>query len=122
MGYADGYPLGLSNQATVRVYPPNGDLPVPPGVHPPGGVDCPVLGRVNMDQITIDLTDMVKALTDPANDKPLADAQQLRTAEVELYSDDPDAPHALARLAALADSHAYELLCRLSPGLPRVYV
>ena len=41
VGYADGYPRGLSNRATVRVR----------------GRDVPIRGRVSMDQISIDLTD-----------------------------------------------------------------
>jgi len=41
VGYADGYPWRLSNRATVRV----------------AGTAVPVVGRVSMDMISIDLTD-----------------------------------------------------------------
>ena len=109
VGYADGYPLGLSGRGSVGVRRPDSQE----------RCDCPVLGRVNMDQITVDLTDLVKEAGSGAHD---FDPSSLRGAEVEIYSDDPSAPHAVSRLAELAQSNAYELLCRLSPTLPRVYV
>lgn len=108
VGYGDGYPLALSStperHATVRVQF--------------RGVwhDCPVVGRVNMDQLSIDLTDAVKALGLDAG------GEALREAEVEIYSSDPDAPNALHKLADHAGSHCYEMLCRLGGELPRVYV
>ena len=95
-GYADGYPLGLGNRALVRVRPAD----APP-------VDAPVRGKVNMDQIVIDLTD--------------APAAAGVGTEIELISGDLDAPCALPRLAALAGSSCYEMLCRLSSRLPRRY-
>lgn len=104
VGYADGYPRALSNRSVVR-------LPECAGGKP---AYAPVLGRVNMDQIVIDLTDTpgIPAIASGINPAPL----------VEIISDDPAQPHALHRLAALADSNAYEMLCRLSPRLPRKYV
>lgn len=42
VGYADGYPIGLSNKGNVLVQ----------------GRRCPVLGRVTMDYLIIDLTDL----------------------------------------------------------------
>ncbi|MEX0775140.1 MAG: hypothetical protein WD042_05435 [Phycisphaeraceae bacterium] len=41
---------------------------------------------------------------------------------VELVSNDPASPCALLRLAEIAGTHCYEMLCRLSPRLPRRYV
>lgn len=98
VGHGDGYPAALSNNATVRVL----------------GTDCRVLGQVSMDQIVIDLTDV------PANDAP-QDPASLMGAEAEVYSNDPDAPHALPKLAELAGTRVYEMLCRLSPRLSRRY-
>jgi len=101
VGHGDGYPVALSNQASVRV----------------NHTDCKVLGTVSMDQIVVDLTD---ALHDPiagTEQPPEAILGQL----VEVYSNDPAAPHALPKLAQLAGTNAYELLCRLSPNLPRKY-
>ncbi|MDZ4858982.1 MAG: alanine racemase [Candidatus Hydrogenedentes bacterium] len=45
VGYADGYPLSLSNRASVLVR----------------GKRCPVRGRVSMDQIVIDITGLPQA-------------------------------------------------------------
>lgn len=104
VGYGDGYPLSLSNRASVRVLPKEGEPDVPP-------LQAPVLGRVNMDQIVIDLTDF--AADDPG---------RLIDAPVEVISNDPNAANSLPALAALASSSPYEMLCRLSPALPRKYV
>ncbi|MEM9420424.1 MAG: alanine racemase [Planctomycetota bacterium] len=108
VGYGDGYPLALSSTkercAKVRVR------------FADAWHECDVLGRVNMDQLTIDLTDLAKQLDDEA------DEQTLRGAEVEVYSNDPDTPNALHQLAEQAGSHCYELLCRLGAHVPRVYV
>lgn len=95
VGYADGYPLSLTNKGIVRVGP---DL-----------IPCPVRGQVNMDQIIIDLTD---------HPDPTAGVNT----EVELIARDPKAPNALPRLAELADSSCYEMLCRLSNRVQRRYV
>ena len=98
VGYGDGYPLGLGNKAQVRLLDQN-DTPT----H-----TCNVLGRVNMDQIVIDLTDAADG-----------DPQQLMQQGVEVISADPDAPNALPRLASLAGLHCYAMLCQLSPQVPR---
>jgi alanine racemase len=92
VGYADGYPLSLSNRGVVRV----------------GAELCPVpvRGQINMDQIIIDLTDAPSAGID---------------SPVELISREPDAPNALPKVARLAGSNCYELLCRLSPRAQRRY-
>lgn len=89
-GHGDGYPSTLSNNASVRLITPERDT------H-----DCPVRGRVNMDQIILDITDVP------------GDPQRLMNAEVEIYSADPDAPNTVPRLADRAGSHVYEMLCRL---------
>jgi len=99
VGYGDGYPHGLSNRGTVRVLTAEG---------PP--VSAPVVGRVNMDQLVVDLTDVPQG------------REALLQGEVEIYSNDPASPNALPTLASLAGSHCYELLCRLSPNLPRRYI
>ncbi|XAM00836.1 alanine racemase [Phycisphaeraceae bacterium D3-23] len=99
VGHGDGYPVALSNRATVRV----------------NHTDCRVLGQVSMDQIVIDLTD---AAHDPIAGVP-QDPATLMGQEVEVYSNDPDAANALPKLAKLAGTNVYELLCRLSPTLVR---
>ncbi len=93
VGYADGYPLSLSNKSVVRV----GEQLAP----------AEVRGKVNMDQLIVDLTTIPDVDID---------------SEVEVYSDDPAAPNALHVLAEKGQTSCYELLCRLSPKLTRRYV
>lgn len=93
VGYADGYPLLLSNQGVIRV-----GAKLQP---------AKVIGRVNMDQLIVDLTDA-------------ADAQIGSLAE--LISNDPAAPNSMHQLAMQAQSHPYEMLCRISERVPRKYL
>ncbi len=102
VGYAEGYPLALSNRAVVRVLGGQG-RPI---------LDAPVLGRVSMDQIVVDLTEL----------SGQRGARVGVGSTVELVSDDPSSPCALPRLAHLAGSSCYEMLCRLSPRVPRRYI
>jgi alanine racemase len=99
VGYADGYPLALSNRGSVGLLD-NSQVVVN---------EAPVLGKVSMDQIVIDLTDT------RAGEGALG-------RQVELISNDTDSPRALNRVAELAGSSPYELLCGLSPRLARRYV
>lgn len=95
VGYADGYPLALSDKAVVVL---------PELLIAGRAAVAPVRGRINMDQIVIDLTDIPGVAVGTA---------------VDLISDDPSSPCALPKLAKLANSHCYELLTRLSPRLVR---
>lgn len=104
VGYGDGYPLALGNQASVRVILDDS------GAY----LDAPVLGRVSMDQLSIDLTDAPIC----ANE---GDIQSLMGATVHIISDDPAAPNSVPNLARLANSHPYDITCRLSKDLPRKY-
>ncbi len=96
-GYGAGYPWALGNKSSVRVLDANGN----------SLGDAPLRGQVNMDQIVIDLTDLPASIAVGSH--------------VELISPDPAAPCSLPKLAALAASTPYELLCRLSPRLTRSY-
>jgi alanine racemase len=100
VGYGDGYPLSLSNKGTVVIRDDATNH----------AYRAPVLGRVNMDQIVVDLTDCADALTPEVGTM------------VEVISSDPASPCALPHLAELAHSSCYEMLCRLSSRLPRRYV
>ncbi|MEM1445465.1 MAG: alanine racemase [Planctomycetota bacterium] len=102
-GYGDGYPLALSNQGRVVLRIDDATSAI-----------CRVVGRVNMDQLVIDVTTTVQQLD--------LTPEALLGCEVDLYGDQPDAPNAINHLADRIGSHAYELLCRLNPRLPRVYV
>ena len=90
IGYGDGYPRCLSNRANVQVR----------------GVAAPLRGRVSMDQLIIDLTEVPGA--------QIGD-------EVEIISPRPSAPNSVDNLARLADTIPYEITCRLGgPRLRRV--
>lgn len=91
IGYGDGYFRSLSNQAVVSVH----------------GSEAPVRGRVSMDQITIDLTDIPSAQVGD---------------EVEIISSDPSAPNSVENLARLADTIPYEITCRLGHEIRHVLV
>lgn len=91
VGYADGYPRCLSNRGTVRVR----------------GRDVPILGRVAMDQVIVDVTDVPGATVGD---------------EVEIISSDPEAPHSVESLARLAGTIPYEITCRLGERVRRLAV
>jgi alanine racemase len=115
VGYADGYPRALSNRGVVRLTGLEWDRPrtmgpleerPDPGV---AGKYARVVGRVSMDQITIDVTD--------------SPADLCRVGmEVEVVGADKDGPNHLPLIGTLSNSITHELLCRISPHLERVYV
>lgn len=86
VGYADGYNRRLSNRAEVLVR----------------GRRVPVVGRVSMDLVTIDVTDVP--------DAALGD-------EVVLLGDTITAEE----LAAKLDTISYEVFCNVSKRVPRLY-
>ena len=87
VGYADGYNRKLGGKATVLI----------------GSQIAPVIGRVSMDSITVDVTNI-----DPAH---------LQHGSVELLHDRYD----LSRMAVDADTIAYEILTRLGTRPARHY-
>jgi len=91
VGYGDGYFRSLSNRSSMRIR----------------GRDVPIRGRVSMDQIIIDLTDVPQA--------QIGD-------EVEIISPNPTAPHSVETLARHADTIPYEITCRLGRRVRRVLV
>ena len=111
VGYADGYPIGVgagaarSKPARVGVIVRDGDRAQPQY--------APVIGSVNMDQITIDLTDCT------ADD--VGGPQIGIGTTVELISPEPGAPNYLSELARTAGTIPHELLCRLDPRIQRAY-
>lgn len=79
LGYADGMPRTLSNKGMAAI----------------GGVRVPVVGRISMDLMTLDVTDLAEP---PA-----------LGAEVELMGDTVT----LGEVAARAGTNEYEILTRL---------
>lgn len=90
IGYADGYPFRLSGRAEVLLR----------------GQRCPVLGRVTMDMIVIDVTDVADAAV---NDEVVLLGSQGRE-RISLHD-----------LAAWSGTITYEILCGISKRMPRVY-
>ncbi|HEV7765133.1 MAG TPA: alanine racemase [Thermoanaerobaculia bacterium] len=90
VGYADGYPRDLSNIGEVLVR----------------GKRAPIVGRVSMDLVTIDVTD----IDEPA----IGD-------EVVLLGRQGDDEIAVEDLAAKLDTIPYEVVCGVSARVARVY-
>jgi alanine racemase len=88
-GYADGYPRSLSNRGKVLI----------------GKRTYPVVGRVTMDQIMVDLG-------------PETDIRRYDTAV--LFGPDPLGPSA-EDVAALASTISYEITCGINRRVPRTY-
>jgi alanine racemase len=90
VGYADGYRRGLSNRGEVLVR----------------GRRAPIVGRVSMDLVTIDVTDVEGAA--------LGD-------EVVLLGRQGSEEIAAEELAAKLDTISYEVFCGAGARVPRVY-
>ncbi|MFU8827991.1 MAG: alanine racemase [Phycisphaerales bacterium] len=110
VGYADGYPVALSSdrggdgsldpERTARV-----GFEISTGIR----AFAPVVGRVSMDQIIVDITDLPEQSIGVG-------------AGVEIVGHNPGAPNHLPTLAKLAGTITHELLCRLSPRIERRYL
>ncbi len=92
IGYADGYPRCLSNRGEVLLR----------------GNRCPIAGRVTMDQILVDVTEI----------SPNAAVGEIVTAWGE---DENGTLMPVEEVAAKAETIAYEILCGVSARVPRVY-
>jgi alanine racemase len=88
LGYADGIPRSASNQGFAAIH----------------GVRAPIVGRVSMDVLVLDVTDM-------AEPPRVGD-------DVELIGDSVT----LGDAAKAAGTNEYEILTRLGQRLPRVYI
>ncbi len=122
VGYADGYPVALSsnpqnNQPVARVLLTGlqYDRPRTTG-GPHAAVEsrerpawAGVIGRVSMDQITVDLSGLPENLARVG-------------AEVELIGSDLAGANGLPALARTANTITHELLCRVCPSIERVYI
>ncbi len=91
LGYADGYPRALSNNADVLV----------------GGRRCPLAGKVSMDALTVDVTDLPEAR--------IGD-------EVVLIGPQGDERITVEEVSARADTIVEDIVARMSDRLPRVFL
>ena len=90
VGYADGYRRSLSNRFYVLIR----------------GKRAPILGRVCMDQMMVDVTDIPDV---QINDR------------VVLVGCDGEEQITMEAIAAVADSFNYEFVCGISRRVPRFY-
>lgn len=83
---------------------------------------APVVGRVSMDQITVDVTDIPESYLRPSPTGGTGGGGNGGGwGEVELYGRDRTAPNYLPRLARAGGTITHELLCRISARVERVY-
>ena len=90
VGYGDGYPRALSSKGYVLVR----------------GQKAPIVGRVCMDQMMVDVTDIENVT---------------RADIVTLIGKDGDAEITVEEIAALAGTIDYEFVCDLGKRIPRSY-
>ncbi len=91
VGYADGYPVGLSNKGAVLIH----------------GTRCPVVGRVCMEWILADVT----------NAGDLRPGEEV----VLIGSSGDGETMTADEVAAQADTIPYDILCGVSRRVPRLY-
>ena len=91
VGYADGYPRSLSNRGEVLIF----------------GKRCRILGRVCMDQMMVDVSEVPEA----SEGSP-----------VTLIGSEGWEEITMEELGALSGRFNYELACDISTRVPRVYL
>lgn len=89
-GYADGYPRALSNQGCVLIH----------------GKKAPIIGRICMDQMMVDVTDIPDVQVEDV---------------VTLVGTDGDETITVEEIANPAARFDYEMLCDISSRVTRVY-
>lgn len=91
VGYADGYRRSLSGRFYVLIH----------------GKKAPILGRICMDQMMVDVTDIPEAALNDV---------------VVLVGESGDLRISVEEIAARQDSFNYEFVCGISRRVPRVYL
>lgn len=99
IGYGDGYPRVISDDAWVALIQDEVCYP------------CPVIGRVAMDMIAIDVSHVPNV---QLNSQVILWGQAPKTAQISDASRSAAAP-SVDEVAAWANTLGYELLCRLTP-------
>ncbi|MBF0432283.1 MAG: alanine racemase [Fibrobacteria bacterium] len=90
-GYADGIPMSASNSASVLI----------------GGIMCPVIGRVSMDYITVDLS---------------ANPHARLGTTVVIVGKSGKKEITVEDWARIKQSHPYDIICSLGNRVARVYL
>ncbi len=91
IGYADGVPRALSNKGEVLIK----------------GKRAKILGRVSMDQMTVDISQI--------DDVRIGD-------DVVIFGKSGDEEIRVEEIAEKAGTVNYEIVCGISPRVPRIYV
>ena len=91
VGYADGYPRSLSNKGWVLIH----------------GKKAPIIGRVCMDQMMVDITDIP--------DVKIED-------KVTLIGTDGSERISVEDMADLSGSFNYEFVCDISKRVKRIFL
>lgn len=91
IGYGDGYPRSLSNKGYVLIH----------------GKKANIIGRVCMDQMMVDVTDIPEAKMDDLVTVIGRDGDEVISAEF---------------LGDISDRFNYELVCDIGKRVPRIYV
>ncbi len=86
LGYADGYPRCLGNNARVKIH----------------GEYCPVIGRVCMDMIMADVTNI----------------KNVKAGDIAIIYDGILLPEAATKAQTIID----EIVCRVMPRITRIYI
>ena len=94
IGYSNGYLRSLSNKAFVLIH----------------GVRCPLVGRVTMDQVIVDIS----ALEFSGQFPHIGE-------EAVLIGHQKDQNISCDEVASWADTISYEMVCSLGSRLPRIY-
>jgi len=97
VGYADGYSRSLSSRGCVLIR----------------GQKAPIVGRVCMDQMMVDVTDI--------EDVHVEDVVTLAGCETVLTGKEAPAL-SVDEISALAGSFSYEFVCGIGKRVPRLYV
>lgn len=91
IGYADGYPRVLGNVGYVLIH----------------GKRANILGRICMDQMMVDITDI--------EDVNIGD-------EVTLVGEDLEENITIEELSEISTRFSYEFICNISKRIPRIYI
>lgn len=89
-GYADGLPLALSNRGEVLLH----------------GKRAPIIGRISMDYLTVDLTEIPEATVGDT---------------VTLLGQDGENEICVEDWASMKQTHAYDIICSIGTRVARCY-
>lgn len=90
-GYADGVPRDLSGKGKVLIH----------------GKRAPILGRVCMDQMMVDVSEIPQAALNDV---------------VTIFGEDGEQTITADEVAELASTIGYEIVCLIPPRVPRIYL